>query len=112
MMWIGRLGQLSAASAHGAINIAAASPTAKPKAVRPLILSSQYRRRVRSRRPLCGAVLARHQRADAARQAEDARPAFAFDLFGVEAKRGNAAIDRQAVAVLRTIERGGNAEQL
>src|SRR3954470_20360450 len=37
-----------------------------------------------------------HQRADAAGKAEDARPAFALDLLGVEAKRGDAAIDGKA----------------
>src|SRR5690348_5072956 len=51
-----------------------------------------------------------HQRADAARKAQDARPAFALDLLGAEAKRGNAAIDRQAVAVRRAIERGRDAK--
>src|SRR6185437_13433494 len=50
------------------------------------------------------------ERADAAREAENARPAFALDLLGAEAKRGDAAIHRQAIAGLRAIERGGDAK--
>src|SRR5439155_26774565 len=53
-----------------------------------------------------------HQRADAARQAQHARSAFALDLFGVETKRGNAAIDGKAVARRRPVQRCGDAKNL
>src|SRR6185437_13212613 len=57
-------------------------------------------------------LLVLDQRADAAREAQDAWSAFALDLLGAEAKRGNAAIDRQAVAARGAIERRGHAEDL
>src|SRR6185437_15904420 len=44
------------------------------------------------------------------RQAQDARAAFALDLLGAEAKRGNAAIDRETVAAGGAIEGRGHAE--
>src|SRR6185437_13506587 len=48
------------------------------------------------------------ERADAAGEAEDARPAFALDLLGAEPKRRDAAIHRQAIARRRAIERRGD----
>src|SRR5207237_9758578 len=53
-----------------------------------------------------------HQRADAARQAQHARRAFALDLFGIETKRGNAAIDRKTVARRRAVQRRGDTKNL
>src|SRR5258705_9146238 len=52
------------------------------------------------------------QRADAARQAQHTGPAFTLDLFGVETKRGNAAIDGKAVARRRAVQRRGDAKNL
>src|SRR6185437_10325033 len=50
------------------------------------------------------------ERANAASKAEDARPAFAFDLLGTEPKRGDAAIHRQAVARRRAVKWRRHAE--
>src|SRR6516225_774387 len=103
-MWIGRLGQLSAARALGVASAsAAATPTAKHMAVRPRILLL---------RTLRGVVSACRQRADAAGKTQDTRPAFPFDLFGVEAEGRNPAIDSQAIAGLRPIERRCDAKDL
>src|ERR1700694_3676634 len=52
------------------------------------------------------------QRADAVRETEDARPAFALDLFGAEAKRGDAAIDGKAIARRRPVQRRRDAKNL
>src|SRR6185295_4555042 len=59
-----------------------------------------------------GILVVGDQRADAARQAQHARPAFALDLLGVETKRGNAAIDGKAVARRRAVQRRGDAKDL
>src|SRR3974390_2788678 len=102
-MWIGRLGQLSAARALGVASAsAAATPTAKHMAVRPRILPL----------PTLRGVLSARQRADAAGKTQDTRPAFSLDLFGVEAEGRNPAIDSQAIAGLRPIERRCDAKDL
>src|SRR5438309_3067978 len=93
-----------------------AKPTAKPSTVliRP-ILPSPYVAHRSSDAPLPlfrGYSVVGHQRADAARQAQHARRAFTLDLFGVETKRGNAAIDGKAVARRRAVQRCGDTKNL
>ena len=44
--------------------------------------------------------------------AEDAWPAFALDLLGAEAKRGDAAIDGKAIARRRPVQRRRDAKDL
>src|SRR5438309_4630610 len=93
-----------------------AKPTAKPSTVliRP-ILPTPYVAHRSSDAPLPlfrGYSVVGDQRADAARQAQHARRAFTLDLFGVETKRGNAAIDRKAVAGRRAVQRRGDTKNL
>src|SRR3954468_10355002 len=114
MTRIGRLGELLCACAALASSIAAA--TAKPSTVLiRLILPSPYVAHRSSDAPLPlyrGNSVVGHQRADAARQAQHAWPAFTLNLFSVEAKRGNAAIDGKAVARRRAVQRRGDAKNL
>src|ERR1700716_62537 len=104
----------------------AATLAAKPKARIPFILPS----------PPCNVVLATlpcfdpvnvarwialltdaafpsgviDKRSNAAGKAKDARPAFAFDLLGGKAKRGNSAIHGKTVACRGAIKRRRDAE--
>src|ERR1700730_3982591 len=82
--------------------------TRRKPALIPRILPSRRCRTVRAMR--CLAV--GHQRPDAAREAEDAWPAFALDLLGAEAKRGDAAIDGKAIARRRPVQRRRDAQDL
>src|SRR5262245_42773094 len=101
MMRIGRLGQLSCAcAARLPPRIIAATAATRNAALFRLILSSHvpapFMRRVVSF-PWRASVVG-DQRFDAACEPENARSAFALDLLRREAERGNAAIDRQAIA--------------
>src|SRR5260370_24750142 len=51
-----------------------------------------------------------NKRSNAAGEAENPRPAFALDLLGAEAKRGNAAIHGETVAGGGAIKRRSDAE--
>src|SRR5882762_11936541 len=89
-----------------------------PKALMPVIFPSHVQCIVRAM-SFVGlyaygdkALFVGDKRPDAAGEAENARPAFALDLFGAEAKRGNAAIHRQAVACWRAIEGCCDAKNL
>src|SRR6185312_7677998 len=62
--------------------------------------------------PLSGYSVVGHQRADAAGEAQHARPTFALDLLGIETKRRDAAIDGEAVAGGGAIQRRGNPKNL
>src|SRR5260370_19781945 len=95
--------------------MAVARPKEKPKAALiPRILPSHYVPRLSSDAlaPRAGRLAVSHQRPYAAREAEDARPAFALDLLGAETKRGDAAIDRKTIARRRPVERGSDAKNL